>query len=233
MASVGKLLLSVFERLHSTFFDLDMRSGPNSNRPSHMDCLAHYGLEFLVARITNRYLNFRFWLVARYVHSVAHYVVGRKHDRFNFRASSFNLAWSCTSYESTVIAVLFHLDYSIRGITCRKTRWEPTYLSLFEGINLWKILIALGRVLLWGGQKIVSVYLWGHNTVVQAAGEATGWLYHIILLIIIPLVIILHATSGTQASIETFQKFVAKTAMKLIIVGLITFAILFVLSGGG
>jgi len=105
-------------------------------------------------------------------------------------------------------------------------------LSWTRGIDVWKILTDLGRVLLWGLGKVFEVFNWGRQIFIQAGGEPAGLLYIVILVVFIPLVIILHTTSGTQASIENFQKLVASTALKLIIVGLIIFVILFVLSGG-
>lgn len=88
----------------------------------------------------------------------------------------------------------------------------------------------VGKIILVIAFAIWNFIMWGSNIVAEKAGEGSRILYFIIVFVMIPFLIISWTYAKSQATMEDSQAFITRVFFRMLVVGLIVFAILFILS---
>lgn len=69
-----------------------------------------------------------------------------------------------------------------------------------------------------------------YNFVVQAQGEAAGFLFLILIFVVIPFLVAFFSISRVQQKVESLQAFLAKFFIKIILIGIMTFTLMFLVA---
>jgi len=91
---------------------------------------------------------------------------------------------------------------------------------------LWEIL----NIIYVGLGFIYNMMLVSYNFVVQAQGEAAGFMFLLVMFVVIPFLVAFFSISRVQQKVESLQAFLAKFFIKLILIGLVTFTMMFLMA---
>jgi len=91
---------------------------------------------------------------------------------------------------------------------------------------VWEILRLFGVV----ATFIYNMVLVSYNFVVQQQGAAAGFLFLIVMFVVIPFLVGFFSISRVQQKVESLQAFLAKLFIKLILIGLLTFTMMFLMA---
>ena len=93
-----------------------------------------------------------------------------------------------------------------------------------------EVLSEILRILIVGFAFVYNMILVSYNFVVQQQGEAAGFLFLIVMFVVIPFLIGFFSISRVQQKVESLQAFLAKLFIKLILIGLLTFTMMFLMA---
>ena len=91
---------------------------------------------------------------------------------------------------------------------------------------IWEIL----RLIIVVAGFFYNMMLVSYNYVVQQQGEAAGFLFLIVMFVVIPFLVGFFSISRLQQKVESLQAFLAKFFIKLIAIGLVAFTLMFLVA---
>ena len=91
---------------------------------------------------------------------------------------------------------------------------------------LWEILRIFYVIL----EFVFNMMLVSYDFVIQQQGEAAGFLFLLVMFVVIPFLVGFFSISRVQQRVESLQAFLAKFFIKLILIGLVSFTLMFLVA---